>query len=318
MTNATQERRKQFYSQLIDIFAEMRGLEFSSAGSLMPDPRGGPEPVIGPLSTIQINELQVDGVDIGPTTAFTSATDYIRYQFKIMTETYWLPVSEQSLETAQLEVFALEHLKREIPEFIDARYENGPFVLSHLDLCCPNILVDDDLNIRAVIDWEWAAAVPRKLFTPPCWIAERCGPADVAGPRYRAEYAKFHEIILAKRETSDAHHRLAEEWTLDLPDSAGLAIALLLQHHSQLIDIFCLALYPKLFAAPRKEVVPRLFEQSENRDLAREVQRRHAASERYTRYLKDNGLFVPSKEAAAAREVARMVQELEQRYRPTR
>lgn len=56
-----------------------------------------------------------------------------------MTETYRLPVSVQSFETAQLEAFALEHLKREIPGFIDPHYENGPFVLSHLDLRCSNI-----------------------------------------------------------------------------------------------------------------------------------------------------------------------------------
>ena len=36
----TRERRDYFYSQLIDIFAQMRQLEFSSAGSLMPDPSG--------------------------------------------------------------------------------------------------------------------------------------------------------------------------------------------------------------------------------------------------------------------------------------
>ncbi|KPM36855.1 hypothetical protein AK830_g9714 [Neonectria ditissima] len=44
----TQERREHLHSQLVDMLAEMRGLEFSSAGSLMPDPHGGPEPVIAP------------------------------------------------------------------------------------------------------------------------------------------------------------------------------------------------------------------------------------------------------------------------------
>jgi len=120
----TRERRDYFYSQLIDIFAQMRQIEFSSAGSLMPDPCGDDNPVMGPFSSIHINEMQVRGCQlVAPQAAFTSATEFILHQLRVMTEAYELPMSEQSLETAQPEGFALEHLKKELSKFIDPRWE---------------------------------------------------------------------------------------------------------------------------------------------------------------------------------------------------
>ena len=125
---------------------------------------------MGPFSSIiHINEVQVQGCQlVTPQAAFSSTTVYL-HQLRVMTEAYELPMSEQSLETAHLEGFALEHLKKELFKFIDPRWENGPFVLSRLDLRWPNIIVDDDLNNLAVIDWEWTGSIPRQLFTPPSW-----------------------------------------------------------------------------------------------------------------------------------------------------
>lgn len=63
---------------------------------------------------------------------------------------------EQSLATAQLEIFAPEHQEKELHNFINANthWDDGPFVLSHLDLQGLNIVVDEYLNILALIGWE--------------------------------------------------------------------------------------------------------------------------------------------------------------------
>ena len=97
---------------------------------------------------------------------------------------------------------------------------DGPFVLSHLDLRWPNIIVDDDLDILAVIDWEWTGSIPRQLFTPPSWIAGQ-EPPFVTGDEYRAEFAHFREILLIKADTSDACHLLSEEWDFELLSSTS-------------------------------------------------------------------------------------------------
>lgn len=74
----TRECRDHFYSQLIDIIAQMRQLEFPSAGFLMPDSSGGPGPVMGPLSSTHINEMQVQGLRaVTPQSPFKPSTDLV-------------------------------------------------------------------------------------------------------------------------------------------------------------------------------------------------------------------------------------------------
>lgn len=224
-----------------------------------------------------------------------------------------MPMSECSLEDTQLEVFALEHLEKALHAFINSIGDNNTFVLSHLDLRWPNIIVDDDLSIRAITDWEWAGSIPRQLFMPPSWITAR-GPQDVTGEEYRIEFSQFYKVLQANKGESDGHRLLAAEWDLQLPDRLELPITGLLQHHSQLLDIFYHTLYPRLFKAPRRTVVPEFFADSDNGRLASEVQRRYECSNRYTQYLKKNGLFVPDESARAVRELAEKMKDLEHMF----
>ena len=53
----SKEQRKNFYIQLIDILAQLRQQKFDHASSLIPDPHREDSPVIGPLLSIQLNEL---------------------------------------------------------------------------------------------------------------------------------------------------------------------------------------------------------------------------------------------------------------------
>ena len=43
----------------------------------------------------------------------------------------------------------------------------------HGDLHMSNLLVNDDLDILAVIDWKWSLAVPLQLFLPPTRLTSR-------------------------------------------------------------------------------------------------------------------------------------------------
>lgn len=91
----TRERRDHFYAQFTNILAQMSQLELSSAGSLMPDPNGGPDSVIGPLLSMHVNELQIQGLKaIAPNAAFKTATEFTLFQHRAMMEAYRLPMSE--------------------------------------------------------------------------------------------------------------------------------------------------------------------------------------------------------------------------------
>ncbi|EGX94195.1 Protein kinase-like domain [Cordyceps militaris CM01] len=307
----TRDRRDYVYSQLIDFFAQMRQLELPSAGSLMPDSNGGPDPVIGPFLSRHINELQVQRPKVAtPSAPFTSTEDFVLHQLSLIEEAIRLPLGGQSFKDAQREVFALENLRQVLTKSIQVNARNdGPFVLCHLDLRGPNIIVDEDLKFMGILDWEFTGSIPVEHFIPPFWIAGK-DLTYATGGEYRTEFTQFHKILLAKSETSDVHRRLAEEWNADLPYGMRLPIAELLHHHSQLLSIFFQAIYPQLFQGPEKEVVAAFFERGENQALALEVQRQFESSEAYTQYLKINNWFEPDDQEEIAR--AALVQQIEQ------
>lgn len=287
LIKATQERRNHFYSELIDILAQLRKLEFPMAGSLMPDPNGGLEPVIGQLLSITINELQIEGKRV-PQSTHTSATRFAKQQHHLLSETYRLPIEELSRETAELELFALDALAKQIPNVFDSQHDNGPFVLTHTDLRCANLIVDDDFHIQGVIDWEWAQTVPRQLFTPPTWITGH----DVESLRgvWLDLAPEFWSLLQAKGRASRDYNQLLEDW--DFRQKLTLPVAQIFWHPSSLVSVFYLFIYPELFRESRDKVVSEFFERDENGTLRLEVKRRIDGSERYTQYLKDNGLFV--------------------------
>lgn len=65
------------------------------------------------------------------------------------------------------------------PHFISCRDNYGPFKLFSDDLCPSNVLVDDDLNVTAVIDWEFCYAAPAQFAgSLPWWLILR-HPPDV-------------------------------------------------------------------------------------------------------------------------------------------
>ncbi len=203
----TRERRTHLYAQIIDVLAQLRGLEFPVSGSLYPRASGrndddDGEPTVGGLLCIEHNELRKMTrwtSALRPAT-FHSAADFALYQYRLMREAYQVPIGRWSEAYAQMEEYALHHVKADI---LDALVESstGPdggsdecFVLSHTDLRWYNILVDDDLNIQGVIDWEWAGAIPRALFMPPTWLVGR-SPCYISSKADRKEYAELFAVL---------------------------------------------------------------------------------------------------------------------------
>ncbi|KAF4969262.1 hypothetical protein FZEAL_10262 [Fusarium zealandicum] len=310
LAHETTNRRKHFYSQLIDVLAQLRQLEFTMAGSLTPNPHGGSNPIVGELLSIPINELQTSHGSPGPLSPLVSATDFALRQHHIMSEAYRIPTSELSHETAQLEVFALDHLKQLIPQMTDAHWDDGPFILTHTDLRCTNIIIDDNLNIRSIIDWEWACIVPRQFYMPPSWITGR-DLLRVDGVNYEQRFLEFQGVLKAMAESSRVYRQLADEWHPSLLTALVLPLTEILQHHSNLIRVYYKFIYPRFFHEPRTEVVTQFFRSTE--ELALEVKWRIDTSKCYTQHLKDNGLFIPDEEVQADREWLRKAQELEKR-----
>ncbi|KAK7431680.1 hypothetical protein QQZ08_001899 [Neonectria magnoliae] len=311
LTNASKGQRGQFYDDLINILAQLRKLEFPKAGSLMPDPDNGSEPIVGGLLSMATNELQRCCKEQGSLKTFTSEEQYLAYQYHILSETYRLPTEELSCGQAQLELFALDSLANQVPKFTDSPRPNGPFVLAHLDLRCGNIIVTDDLRIHGVIDWEFTGTVPQRLFTPPPWITGHDLAAVAAIPHDRM-YPEFLEVLEAKSATSGDCAELRDDWK-HLPELT-LPMAEIFRHPSSLIRVYYKFIFPMLFKGDRASTVPEFFERQDiARTLAVEVKHRVEESMRYTQYLKDHGLFVIDQQSQANQEWLAKVEQIRKR-----
>lgn len=162
--NTTKERRTRFFDDLIDVLVELRQLEFSAADSLMPNPDKECELILGGFLSMAINELQVDCGKKRSLVAFSSAEAFMDYQLAVVSDSCEVPSIALDQTVAEEELFMLDTLARRIPQLLNPQWSKGPFVLSHQDLICGNIIVDDDLHILGIIDWEFSGTVPLQYF----------------------------------------------------------------------------------------------------------------------------------------------------------
>ncbi|KAM0415642.1 hypothetical protein ACHAPT_013414 [Fusarium lateritium] len=152
INNTTEERRTQFLDELVDILVELRLLEFPAAGSLMPNPLDESEPIVGGFLDMAINELQRDSGERKSPASFSRAEAFMDYQYSILSEYYGLPFANLQQASIEQQLFVLDSLAEQIPQLLNPQWPNGPFILSHLDLRCGNIIVDQDLHILGMID----------------------------------------------------------------------------------------------------------------------------------------------------------------------
>lgn len=289
LIQASRHKRRAFYSQLIDILSELRKLEFRSIGSLMPNPDGTQHPVLGPVISMSAATLRLPSK---PIPVFDSAKDYIIYQFSLIAGFFLPPVPDHTIDDIKQEVFALHEMERIFHQVIDPQLDKGPFVLHHLDLRSPNIIVDTDLHIQGIIDWEFASTIPRQLFTPPSWIT---GHDSIETNEQM--HAEFCDALDEKSKTDSFCHRMRRERygeldgdksDIDRTDMA-FCVAHVLRRPTDVTDIFCDFFAPKLCGRPLDYAISDFF--NNHQALAVEAQRRAEHCERYTAYLRENGLY---------------------------
>lgn len=284
LIEAEEAQRKSFHSQLIEILSELRQLEFPLVGSLIPNPNGSSHPIVGPVISMSATTL-----GLHPQPTFASAKEFMKHQFNLISGFYSPPVCDHTVDDIRQEIFALHGMERVFNQVIDSQLDKGPFVLNHLDLRSPNIIVDENLKIQGIIDWEFAATVPRQVFTPPSWITGHDS-IDTS----KQMHAEFREVLNEKSETSRICNQLNREWydvskaNFDQTDMA-FCVAHVLRRPTDLTDIFCDFFAPRLSEQTLDDMISEFFD--EHQTLASEAQRRAGQCERYTQYLKKHGLY---------------------------
>lgn len=313
LVKATQERSTKFYTQLANILSQLRMQEFDHAGSLIINPTGATI-LTYPLS-IDLNMLQLHKTKpIIPYKKQSSAIDFAFYRYYILLERLNLPFSEMDEDDAQHEVFALEDFKGRLFSFINPLLNHHPFILAHGDLRPSNIIVDEDLTINAIIDWEWSGTIPRQFFIPPTWFAGYES-SEVSSKEYRLEYSKFYNILREVGSSSVSCRKLAEEWGPDLATSVGLFLPAALLQHQNFTHIYYTSLFPKFYKdIRRRDMLCRFFDQDGHDGIFNKaVKQKLHMSGVYKQHLKDNGLLIRDEQYDRIFQVLRELNKLGER-----
>ncbi|OIW23247.1 hypothetical protein CONLIGDRAFT_719350 [Coniochaeta ligniaria NRRL 30616] len=138
----------------------------------------------------------------------------------------------------------------------------GAFVLAYPDLRWSNIIVDEDLTIRGIIDWEWASTIPRSSMA---------GSATSSPPRRR--HPGHAASMLGPR----------------LPKQVAFPMAVVLRHNSHFLALYYKAIFPHFYKGPLKEALAQFFAaDGDDGPISVDVQQRLANSRRYTPYLQSS------------------------------
>ncbi|ROT43830.1 hypothetical protein SODALDRAFT_342666 [Sodiomyces alkalinus F11] len=289
----TKERRRRFLDDLTDVLVELRQLEFPAAGSLMPNPDDESEPVVDGFLSMAMNELQVDRGRKCSLSSFSSAEAFMDYQYAILSNSCEVPSVSLDQQVAEEELFILHTLAERIPQLLNPRWSNGPFILTHLDLTCGNIVVDEDLHIIGIIDGEFAGTVPLQYFTPPLWVTGHSRPGLIF-PSMDPIIQDFKEALQAKSATSEGCAQLMREWNWNTQQESMFPMVQILRRPHTLLRVY----RAFINKGDYKENVANFFEHhSRAKDLVSVAERRVESSNRYTRYLEDHGLLVIDEEA---------------------
>jgi aminoglycoside phosphotransferase (APT) family kinase protein len=154
------EQSTRFHRHLADFRSQLRHQELPRIGSLSLDGNDNWALDNRALST-DMNGQNSYNLDpsrfVDPHPLFQSTADHI-YSLHGLSENRFYR-SRNSLydrQDGKEKVHALEQTKSILFDWIKQEQSHGPFVLIHGDLRPSNIIIDEDFNIKAIIDWEWS------------------------------------------------------------------------------------------------------------------------------------------------------------------
>ncbi|MCJ1442359.1 MAG: hypothetical protein MMC23_002853 [Stictis urceolatum] len=96
--------------------------------------------------------------------------DLLQYQDSCLRQR---PNSLNDLADGKAQMTAISGMRSMIPSFLQRELRNCPFVFTLTDISQANLFVDDEWNIKAIIDLEWTASLPIQMVQPPLWLNDQ-------------------------------------------------------------------------------------------------------------------------------------------------
>ncbi|KAJ9213427.1 hypothetical protein DTO166G4_4870 [Paecilomyces variotii] len=162
------------YRKMARVLIELSRCQFSRIGAIRQDRSGNWIASKRPI-TFNMNELVSCG-NYPPKALPQQAFETARSYFTALAEMHITHLRTQRNNAVVNEEdcrnkYVARQLFLKIAKEFSTPYNEGPFPLYCDDLRPTNVIVDADLNIRGVIDWEYCYAAPAELtFCSPWWL----------------------------------------------------------------------------------------------------------------------------------------------------
>lgn len=183
--------------------------------------------------TLNMNELVSCGnypPNMLPQRAFLTANDY----FTTLAEIHITHLRTQRNNAVDNEAdcqkkYVARQLFLKIARKFSNAYNRGPFPLYCDDLRPSNVIVDSDLNLQSVIDWEYCYAAPAELtYCSPWWLLLK-RPDSLKEGEFESFLAEYHprhhlflEVLREEEDKSIQQGTIFECQRLSTPMAASL------------------------------------------------------------------------------------------------
>jgi hypothetical protein len=168
-------RRTNLFRGLSRIMLILGNIPLPRIGSFTMDDDGVISLTNRPLR-FQLHQLENEGIP----------TDIDRDMTYITTESYLFDVlachdshlvhqlnAVNDEDDCRSQMAALATMRAVLPRFIRQDLRRGPFLFSLTDLHQSNIFVDDEWNVKYLVDLEWACSLPIEMRHPPYWLTSQ-------------------------------------------------------------------------------------------------------------------------------------------------
>ncbi|RSM04105.1 hypothetical protein CEP52_007077 [Fusarium oligoseptatum] len=307
---------KRVHDQLADLYIQLRSLEFPEIGALgMPTPespniavRHRPMPI--ELVLQEVENLNPSAI-FPENKTFTEPGEYIHALVKlsrnrlVQTQDPDFGSEDSGCEV----VFAHEEFyKHVLTSFLAGTRRKGPFVLMHGDMALQgnNLLWDDELNLVAVLDWEFCYTVPTSCFIPPAWIngfsPDPIRAIGQMGIFYDCEMLSLKRSIAERTQQRWPESPLSREWQRRVGESSDphVSVVLALLYPEVIDSVFWEFFMHKFYSphylppTPTREIADEKLAAFRTREdikkfVAKRVADEKDYAERYEEYVRENG-----------------------------
>lgn len=204
-------RRGNLFRDLSKIIISLSRIPLPRIGSFTIDDQGIISLTNRPL-TLRLQELENEGIPIEITRqdTYTAVEPYVQDLLSYHdSRLLHSPNAANDAFDARSQMAAISGMRAVMPQFLERSLRHGPFVFSLTDVHQSNIFVDEQWNIKYLIDMEWACSHPIEMQQPPYWLIS-CG-VDQLVDESLSQYNEVREKFMKAFEKEERLMRQNDE-----------------------------------------------------------------------------------------------------------